>query len=635
MFYSQIILAKKGPLGKIWLAAHWDKKLNKQQIFTADIHSSVDSIVNPQVPLALRVSGHLLLGVVRIYSRKVKYLYSDCSEALVKIKLAFRPGVVDLPAATPQAASHAINVSNFGEFEAEVTYSIEYVGRLSLYEACGLQKDLCECLCHLWLYLWFDCRYSAISAPSLDEWITASSQTMARRQDITLADPLDRVREEGEFADRDGIAMEDSFGGDDGGDWQAFDLDDSMLDSRLDISAVSDIEVAREADGAIPALDESGIMNAMDKSMDQGSSLMEGEQPEFGYNDTSFEMVADDAMELDHAVDDPMNVSGTSLEISTDINVSINGSTRASLDAALANAEEEASRPKKKRKIGRDSVTELSSAFLKQGMSDASDITRTREITYHKRPGSTSGFNLQVGVDMFTRPCILGMSEDLLGMFKLTMRKRKFPFGSKEKTSSQADYAATEDIEMTRRMSANSAALDGTVTTGSCDGSILRDAEEDNQFEFADMGPTEGEREEAGYPDYDIGAPFEPEDQELEDLNVDIELGAVNDLRGNTDNPVEADHTDASTTQHKWHPHTVKVMKVLRKSLHNKEEVTYKQLTRKTQDRRTAAALFFELLQLKTLDYVDVGQSEPYADIKISKAARFSETIPAVDRDLS
>ena len=126
MFYSQIILAKKGPLGKIWLAAHWDKKLNKQQIFTADIHSSVESIVNPQVPLALRVSGHLLLGVVRIYSRKVKYLYTDCSEALVKIKLAFRPGVVDLPSTTHQAASHAINVANFGEFEAEVTYSIKY-----------------------------------------------------------------------------------------------------------------------------------------------------------------------------------------------------------------------------------------------------------------------------------------------------------------------------------------------------------------------------------------------------------------------------------------------------------------------------------------------------------------------------
>ena len=92
MFYSQIILAKKGPLANIWLAAHWDKKLNKGQIFQANIQRSVENIVNPQVPLALRMSGHLLLGVVRIYSRKVKYLFSDCSDALVKIKMvSFSP----------------------------------------------------------------------------------------------------------------------------------------------------------------------------------------------------------------------------------------------------------------------------------------------------------------------------------------------------------------------------------------------------------------------------------------------------------------------------------------------------------------------------------------------------------------
>lgn len=96
MFYPQIILSKKGPLGKVWLAAHWgDKKLGRTQIFSADIPTQVDSIVNPAVPLALRVSGHLLLGVVRIYSRKVWYLMSDCQEAMVKIKMAFRPGLKD------------------------------------------------------------------------------------------------------------------------------------------------------------------------------------------------------------------------------------------------------------------------------------------------------------------------------------------------------------------------------------------------------------------------------------------------------------------------------------------------------------------------------------------------------------
>ena len=96
MFYSQVILARKGPLGKIWLAAHWDKKLTKNQVFSTDISDSVDRIVNPTTPLALRVSGHLMLGIVRIYSRKVKYLMSDCAEAMWKIKMAFRPGNIDL-----------------------------------------------------------------------------------------------------------------------------------------------------------------------------------------------------------------------------------------------------------------------------------------------------------------------------------------------------------------------------------------------------------------------------------------------------------------------------------------------------------------------------------------------------------
>lgn len=42
--------------------------------------------------IGLRTSGHLLVGVVRIYSRKAKYLQTDCSEALMKVKNAFRPG---------------------------------------------------------------------------------------------------------------------------------------------------------------------------------------------------------------------------------------------------------------------------------------------------------------------------------------------------------------------------------------------------------------------------------------------------------------------------------------------------------------------------------------------------------------
>ena len=50
--------------------------------------SPIGAIVGPEVvPMALRLSGQLLLGVVRIYGRKAKYLLDDCNEAIVKIKM--------------------------------------------------------------------------------------------------------------------------------------------------------------------------------------------------------------------------------------------------------------------------------------------------------------------------------------------------------------------------------------------------------------------------------------------------------------------------------------------------------------------------------------------------------------------
>jgi len=118
MFYAHFVLAKKGPLARIWLAAHWDKKLTKAHVFETNLETSVDGILQPKVKMALRTSGHLLLGVVRIYSRKAKYLLADCNEAFVKIKMAFRPGMVDLPEDNREAAMNAITLPEvFHDFD--------------------------------------------------------------------------------------------------------------------------------------------------------------------------------------------------------------------------------------------------------------------------------------------------------------------------------------------------------------------------------------------------------------------------------------------------------------------------------------------------------------------------------------
>ncbi|EPB90820.1 hypothetical protein HMPREF1544_02398 [Mucor circinelloides 1006PhL] len=106
---SDQLRAKQGPLARVWLASHWERKISKSQFLSTNLEKTIDAITtnSREEPLALRVSGQLLLGVVRIYSRKTKYLLEDCNEALVKIKLAFKKGDINMP-----DISHTVSNAN-------------------------------------------------------------------------------------------------------------------------------------------------------------------------------------------------------------------------------------------------------------------------------------------------------------------------------------------------------------------------------------------------------------------------------------------------------------------------------------------------------------------------------------------
>ncbi|XP_034919360.1 sister chromatid cohesion 1 protein 2 isoform X4 [Populus alba] len=87
MFYSHCLLSRKGPLGSIWVAAYYFKKLKKAQVTSTDISSSVDKILQDGFDVVTyRVLAYLLLGVVRIYSKKVEYLFDDCNKVLLNVK---------------------------------------------------------------------------------------------------------------------------------------------------------------------------------------------------------------------------------------------------------------------------------------------------------------------------------------------------------------------------------------------------------------------------------------------------------------------------------------------------------------------------------------------------------------------
>ncbi|EDQ91870.1 uncharacterized protein MONBRDRAFT_35988 [Monosiga brevicollis MX1] len=105
MFYSDVILAKRGALSKVWVAAHWTKRLTRKQISDANVVEACNTIIKPPVELALRTSGHLLLGVVKIHDEKQSTLVSDCNLAFHRIQVVFRPDAVDAPNTTAAYAT--------------------------------------------------------------------------------------------------------------------------------------------------------------------------------------------------------------------------------------------------------------------------------------------------------------------------------------------------------------------------------------------------------------------------------------------------------------------------------------------------------------------------------------------------
>lgn len=82
MFYGAYVLAKKGPLAKVWLAAHWDKKLTKAHVFETDVSATVEDIISP------KVCEHLLhLTLFCVFLSNVYHIFSFCFIAIFSLSL--------------------------------------------------------------------------------------------------------------------------------------------------------------------------------------------------------------------------------------------------------------------------------------------------------------------------------------------------------------------------------------------------------------------------------------------------------------------------------------------------------------------------------------------------------------------
>ena len=154
--------------------------------------------------------------------------------------------------------------------------------------------------------------------------------------------------------------------------------------------------------------------------------------------------------------------------------------------------------------------------------------------------------------------------------------------------------------------------------------------EHDDDFRMDDwdyyyQGPTGDEAEEAQEEaeDDDAHATAEGEEGEEEEDNGFIRTNAAG-----------GDEAGEETTT-LWHPNTVRMCKLLRARVAASAQqrpaappvVPLSAVTRNA--RRTKAAnLFWEVLQLKTWDFIECNQEHAYDDIQIVPAARFHEAIP-------
>ncbi|XP_061351696.1 sister chromatid cohesion 1 protein 1 [Gastrolobium bilobum] len=132
MFYSHQLLARKAPLGQIWMAATMHAKLNRRKLDKLNIIKICEEILNPSIPMALRLSGILMGGVVIVYERKVKLLYDDVTRFLVEINEAWKvktaPDPTVLPKGKSQAKKEAVTLAvneeiNVGGIEKSLQFS--------------------------------------------------------------------------------------------------------------------------------------------------------------------------------------------------------------------------------------------------------------------------------------------------------------------------------------------------------------------------------------------------------------------------------------------------------------------------------------------------------------------------------
>lgn len=591
MFYSQVILAKKGPLAKIWLAAHWNSKITKQQIFSTDITDAVENILHPSVPLALRVSGHLMLGVVRIYSRKVKYLMTDCTEAMWKIKMAYRPGDVDLPEEVQTAAHAADDPRYFGNVK-DIYQGIDF-------------PDLA------------DTAFAESMLTQYEDLKVAKSRTIAKDYDTTLQ----------EF-DREDLSFADAFAKSTEPKSRVSDIE--LMRGERSRSTLSLGRMSLESafgrdrfDADLPAFDEQEIAAKPAEEFDNLDVFQPMEEEElkvehFRLSETELSPISRRTTGVSEMEVVPRLSDALSMTSKRDLRKK---SIMEEEDEEEPEKVEETKRVRKKRTQQAEKQIELSQSYIRNLIQDTSSIVRERRLDF-----TVSKRTLQIE-ERFAQPSVTGLCPELQEVFNMTMTTHALPFPPTKQR--RVEEEEDQSVEMARRESTQipalgRASLAGTVAeeaeippgenlndlVDSYKKQLLIDQEEETRLSYQ---PPEFE------PEY---MPFE------EEVNIPSKAKSFESIRpteesfertpGRGGRHLESARLSAEGRKN-WSSRTSHVYDILveQVSKSKENEVTFQDFT-KGLNKQNAASCFLEMLQLKTWGAIELTQAQPLDTIVIA-----------------
>jgi hypothetical protein len=254
-----------------------------------------------------------------------------------------------------------------------------------------------------------------------------------------------------------------------------------------------------------------------------------------------------------------------------------------------------APKPSRKRKSERiDSQTELSSAKITEGLNDTSDITAERQSTpLTKRQMLRAQLEDKDWMDeILGEPASIGSSNKLIALFRRTATL-EVPEPAVVPPPPEPHKEEKEEEKEGKDEDMPPAEIPGTEDTGLGDITMLPDAERTIDDEEARRQAEEDAQAR------------EKEREERERAEM-------------SEKPPSAKELIARTQ---------KMYALLKKKFGETDSLSFSELLGDSPNRATAAGSFYQLLVLKTEDYIQVKQPKPYGDIAITTTKRFGEPL--------